>query len=823
MTELLAPAGSMEAFYAAILNGADAVYLGGKNFGARAFAENFDDSAMAEVIRVAHFHGKKVYVTVNTLLNDEEMIGALEYISQLYLLGVDAIILQDLGLLYRLRQIMPDLSLHASTQMTVNNSAAGEFVLSQGVKRLILARELSLADIAAIKRKTGAELEIFVHGALCICYSGQCLFSSMVGGRSGNRGRCAQPCRMSYTLVDEMGDPIATEIKGSYLLSPRDLVGFDHIEALHQLGVTSWKIEGRMKKPEYVATVTRIYSQYLRLLDENRVIYPTNEDMRQLLQVFNRDHGSGYWFGNPGGELMSFARPNNRGVFLGRIGQVGGGFIQIKLDQPLALGDGLDVWISSGGHEGFTVSKILVDGQGVEQAQPGDVVELPSKTGRVGDRVFKTYDAPLIAQAQASYAHMEEKRIDFTINAKKGQALEISAVDEDGMSAKTISEYIVSPARTSISDWYSVQAQLNRLGGSGFCFGSLDGEMDEDIMIPASVLNNCRRDLTAKLMQKHWLKSIPQALNRQALSQAKQESAPSRSRPINRPQLAVLVNNQEMALAAARQGIRDIYLDAEGFRGDAPLDELGLQQKLERQGCRLIPYLPQIIAEADLEKWQRKLAGWKALNLPAIVVNNPGQLVLAQQAGWQQELYAGSGMNIFNSSTARFLTAQGVSRIALSPELTLSQLQAMGDFRADKELLVQGAAQLMVSEYCAIGATLGGRTRERQCTAPCLHKKNLALRDEKGYAFPIRCDNDCRMHVFNSRELCLLTDIPQLTQAGISVLLLDLRLCPLPKANRLMELYRLALTDKWGQEEAGQKIGKLLEGEFTKGHLYRGV
>ncbi|MEG1997084.1 MAG: U32 family peptidase [Clostridiales bacterium] len=671
MTELLAPAGNMEAFYAAILNGADAVYLGGKNFSARAFAENFDDSALSEVIRVAHFHGKKVYITVNTLVDDAELTQALEDISHWYLLGLDGLIIQDVGLLYRLRQIMPDLPLHASTQMTINNSLGAEFCIEQGMKRLILARELSFADIAAIKQKTGADLEVFVHGALCICYSGQCLFSSMVGGRSGNRGRCAQPCRMGYTLVNHMGDPVTTEVKGNYLLSPRDLVGFPEIEALHELGVKSWKIEGRMKKPEYVATVCRIYSHYLQLLDQNRVIYPTDEDMRQLLQVFNRDHGAGYWHGNPGTELMSFSRPNNRGVFLGRITEVGGGFILIKLEQPLAIGDGLDVWVSGGGgHEGFTVTKILLGEQPVESAQAGDVVAIPAKSGRSGDRVFKTFDAPLIALARESYAHMEEKKVDFTIKAKRGQALEISAIDADGMTAKTISEYIVIPARTSISDWYSIHAQLDRLGGSGFCFGSLDGELDDDIMIPASVLNHCRRDLTTKLMQKHWLSSGQRTVNRQALTQANLESAAARPKPVN-PRLAVLTDDESTALAAARHGIMDIYVDVEGFRGKKKIDCANLNQKLKPYRARLIPYLPQIIAEKDVTDWQNRISSWQESGLSAVVINNLGQLKLAEGVGWQGALYAGTGMNVFNGSSGRFLAELGVSRIALSQNLCL--------------------------------------------------------------------------------------------------------------------------------------------------------
>ncbi|MEG1537916.1 MAG: U32 family peptidase, partial [Clostridiales bacterium] len=339
---------------------------------------------------------------------------------------------------------------------------------------------------------------------------------------------------------------------------------------------------------------------------------------------------------------------------------------------------------------------------------------------------------------------------------------------------------------------------------------------------PASVLNHCRRDLTTKLMQKHWLSSGQRTVNRQALTQANLESAAARPKPVN-PRLAVLTDDESTALAAARHGIMDIYVDVEGFRGKKKIDCANLNQKLKPYRARLIPYLPQIIAEKDVTDWQNRISSWQESGLSAVVINNLGQLKLAEGVGWQGALYAGTGMNVFNGSSGRFLAELGVSRIALSQELSLEQLQVLGEIKAEKELMVQGASQLMVSEYCAIGALLGGRSPQRQCTAPCIGNNQLSLRDDKGYAFPVRCDNDCRMHVFNSRELCLLPDISVLGQAGIAVLLLDLRLYPLPKANRLIELYRLAISDKWGLDEAAQKIGKVMEGEFTKGHLYRGV
>ena len=246
MTELLAPAGSFAALQAAIANGANAVYLGGKSFSARAFADNFTVDELKEAVRLAHFYGVKVYVTTNTLVGDRELGAFLYYAAQLYRMGVDAVIVQDIGLLEPLRQAVPGLAVHASTQMTVYDANAARLLAEEGVQRAILARELSFDDIRAVKEKSPIPLEMFIHGALCVCFSGQCLFSSMVGGRSGNRGRCAQPCRMAYRLVDEIGEEVPLKVEGKYLLSPKDLFGYDEIEELHKLGLASWKIEGRM-------------------------------------------------------------------------------------------------------------------------------------------------------------------------------------------------------------------------------------------------------------------------------------------------------------------------------------------------------------------------------------------------------------------------------------------------------------------------------------------------------------------------------------------------------------------------------------------------
>ncbi|MFA7467967.1 MAG: peptidase U32 family protein, partial [Desulfotomaculaceae bacterium] len=347
--ELLAPAGGRDALVAAVQNGADAVYLGGRQFNARRGADNFDIKELAEVIEYAHMRGVKVYVTVNILLADTELREAIRFLHAIYNAGADAAIVQDVGLIRLARLVVPELELHASTQMTAHNLPGVEFLRDAGLKRVVLAREMNLDSVRHIRERAGVQLETFVHGALCICYSGQCLMSSMIGGRSGNRGRCAQPCRLEYRLVDKDGKPVADAGQwGEYLLSPKDLNLSDYIPRLMAAGIDSFKIEGRMRRPEYVATVIRIYRELIDRALDGGDFAVTGEETVDLAQIFNRGFSTGYFFGNPGQNLMSYKRPNNRGVLLGRVKHYNQrvGRVEIELEAPLATGDGIEVWVT---------------------------------------------------------------------------------------------------------------------------------------------------------------------------------------------------------------------------------------------------------------------------------------------------------------------------------------------------------------------------------------------------------------------------------------------------------------------------------------------
>ena len=396
MIELLAPAGSFDALKAAVEAGADAVYLAGEKFGARAYAENFAGEQMIKAVEFAHLRGVAVHVTVNTLIADAELDEFAEYLKFLRRANVDALLVQDLGAAALAKKFAPEIPLHASTQMTIHNAEGVKALAELGFSRAVLSRELTLDEIKKICRESPIETEIFIHGALCVCWSGQCLMSSLIGGRSGNRGRCAQPCRLPYELVDASGKNLLNA--GKYLLSPKDLNTLELLPQLIETGVSSLKIEGRMKRPEYVATVVKVYRD---ALDKN---FSTPEDKRKLAQIFNRDFTTAYLEKNPGKNLISDMKPNNRGVLIGRVVEVGRDKITLKLGEKLHAGDQIEIWIKVGGRVTFTVEDFDLRGDLC-------TIKTNAKGVRVHDRAFKIFDAELTAEARKYFTGAPVRKI----------------------------------------------------------------------------------------------------------------------------------------------------------------------------------------------------------------------------------------------------------------------------------------------------------------------------------------------------------------------------------------------------------------------------
>ncbi|KJS13978.1 MAG: peptidase U32 [Peptococcaceae bacterium BRH_c8a] len=838
--ELLAPAGGRDALVAAVQNGADAVYLGGRQFNARRGANNFDLKELAEVIEYAHMRGVKIYVTVNILLADTELREAVRFLHAIYNAGADAAIVQDLGLIRLARLVVPELELHASTQMTAHNLPGVEFLREAGLKRVVLAREMDLDSVRHIRERAGVQLETFVHGALCICYSGQCLMSSMIGGRSGNRGRCAQPCRLEYRLVDKSGKPVADAGQwGEYLLSPKDLNLSDYVPRLMAAGIDSFKIEGRMRRPEYVATVIRIYRELIDRALVGGDFAVTNEENVDLAQIFNRGFSSGYFFGNLGQDLMSYKRPNNRGVLLGRVKHYNqrAGRVEIELEAPLAVGDGIEVWVTRGGRVGKEVHGLWVNGNKVESAVAGTVVEIEMEGHvRPGDRVFKTHNAELMNRALQSYASSREKLripLDMRVRARVGEPLTLEADDRDGINVIIQTGTVGEPAQRRPLTAEFLVGQLGRLGNTPFVLDGLECDIEGQVMVPVSEINDVRRRVVEMIARERVKRRLPAplAIDRMerglALALADWEDAA----PRRFPKLAVAVSGPRAVRAAVENGAEIIYYNGEGFRSqDKPTqaDVLGARKACREAGVTFIPVTPRILHDLDLERYREELKSMLELNPDGIMAAGYGLLPVLREIT-DLPLAADFPFNVFNRQAAIFLKEQGLFRVTLSPELTGEQVRELAaGMPLETELIVHGFMPLMVSRYCAVGSLLGGRCEDKKCTVPC-RSGSFGLLDRKDVVFPVETDSSCLMHVFNSRELCLLDTLPYLAGAGLASIRIEARRDDVKYVAKTVRAYRNildGLRDKPNRLPDLETVVRELTAQgpgYTRGHYYRGV
>lgn len=479
--ELLAPAGNRAAFEAALAAGADAIYLGMGSFNARRNADNFGVEDLKAACRDAHLRGRKVYLTANTLVFPGEMSDALASVASAAEAGIDAAIVQDVGLAQVLRRELPSLELHASTQMNIRDTAGIELARKLGMSRVTLARELSVAQIAALAEQ-GMELECFVHGALCICRSGQCLLSSLIGGRSANRGLCAQPCRLPYRLVNADGKSVSDE--GQYLLSPKDLMGIELLDQLVDAGVASLKIEGRMKSPEYVSTVTSVYRAALDRVCAGAGPYAVSEQEKaQLAEAFNRGFTTAYLSSSKGNEIMGYKRPNNRGIAVGRVNGFEKGRVIVADSVRLARGDLLEVWTSKG-RVAYTVAK-------GDDLRSGHVrLSIPERVS-AGDRIFRVRSAQLAADVQARTEDGLKIPVSIDVRMVCGEPLKIRVRDAAGHEAVQEGP-VVEPARTRPVARQDVIDHVGRLGSTPYTCSDWSIELSQDAGIGFSVLHKTR-------------------------------------------------------------------------------------------------------------------------------------------------------------------------------------------------------------------------------------------------------------------------------------------------------------------------------------------
>ena len=724
--ELLAPAGSMEALRAAVQNGCDAVYLGGSMFGARAFANNFDEDEIQEAIAYAHVYGVRVFVTVNTLIREEEFEDCVRYVQFLYEHDVDAVIIQDLGLFSVLRQRFPDMELHASTQMHIHNPQGIHFIESCGASRVVVPRETPLKEIRAYAA-LGVDLEVFVQGALCVSYSGQCLMSSLTLQRSGNRGECAQNCRMKYQLEKrEDGHSEILQGKGEYLLSPKDMNTLERVPELIEAGIASFKIEGRMKRPEYVALMVALYRKAIDAYYEGRAfIYDEAVDM-QMKKIFNRGFTQGHLFHHYGAQLMNPIRPNHIGVKVGKVIQVTRDKIVIRLQDTLRQQDGIRI-LQEPKDIGFQVNFLYKDGLLVNHGAAGDIVEL-DKTAPVvkGSIVLKTSDAQQLQALQKSYEAAPRKvavYAQFTMQAGKPAVLEI--MDEEGRSVRVESDAVCETARRMPLKEERIAAQLKKSGDTPFVFENISYQLDAQGILPIRELNQMRRSALAKLEEQRKI------LHKQRRILA--EKQPVIHSIQDAPSLCAVVQ------ACLQEGLDMIFVENHSL--------YALMKGTEG----VYPRMPRVMKE-----------------------EYPASLMMIQETGGLQagEVFCDTSLNMTNSHTAAFLLTHGARGISFSLESSLQDCSAIKRCFQERYAVdapffytVYGRAELMLSEYCPINSVICNHT-DRNCGL-CRQGAEYALLDVKQNRYPILCDESCRTHILHYEVRNHIDSIPEAKQHGI--------------------------------------------------------
>lgn len=781
--ELLAPAGSMESLQAAVQSGADAVYLGGSKFSARAYASNFDNEKMAEAVRYCHIYGVKVHVTINTLLKDSELEEAVDYARFLHGIGVDALIIQDTGLAKRLGEELGDFELHASTQMTVHNAEGALFLRRLGFRRIVLSRELSLKEIRVVTQALaaeGLETEMFIHGALCICYSGQCLMSSMLGGRSGNRGRCAQTCRLPYTLVkDSDGD----EKKG-YLLSPKDICTLDVLKQIYDTGVASLKIEGRMKRPEYVAGVVGSYRKALDSIYEGKSFDAEAEEER-VLQLFNREGASkAYMFGNVGRDMMALSNPKNSGLELGRVNPG----MQTRLLRGLNLRDGISV-----GDEGFTVSKITRDGVEVLRAEKGDTVKIFPQRYRKGDVLFKTSDSGLLQELEEVCSQPYLRKIDVPVDVEFRVSRPVKVTFTYRGSRHELEGPVVQEALKKPLAQEKFLENMAKTQNTPFNF-LVEASVFEDGFIPVSSVNEIRRDILAEIDRLEGT-SCMRAV--ESLGRPRPEAAArENSRMVG---TMAVVSTADQLRAAAELRTEAIAVDVFGRRAGIELEEA---LRLRGEGSAIYLKIPNIIME-EFEG----VCSFIDENLSRVDGLVTGNLGIMNRFQGRTSLIGDYKLNIFNREALGFYS-ESLDMSCLSVELNRAEIKELLR-RKSAQVMVYGKTELMVSEYCMTGSLFGGKTSTSACSRPC-ERSSFTLRDRKGVSFNVETDRYCRSHIYNSVPLNLIPNLEDLKRIGA-------------------RHFRLDFTDE-GFEETKDILESFAAGRFeasfdnyTRGHYKRGV
>lgn len=800
--ELLAPAGSPEHLRAALDAGADAVYLGGKLFSARRFAGNFSNEELKEAVREAHLHGACVYVTLNTLIGDVEMKDLRDYLSFLDTIKLDGLLVQDLGVAALARRLAPSVPLHASTQMTISNLDGALFMKSLGFQRVVLSRELSLPEIKNIVEKSGVEIEVFVHGALCVCYSGQCLMSSFMGGRSGNRGACAQPCRMPYHLVDEKGQ--ALNHRGNYILSLKDMLGMERISDFLSAGVSSLKVEGRMKSVEYVYNTV---SAYRRAIDEAERGRKTDTAplVNVLKEEFNRGYASSYLDDHIGSHMMTALAPGNHGVDAGKAESVKGSFFSFCSSGDFSRAVGVS-------YETNHQTMAFVPVKDVRREGEGRFFVRFTERPRDGGQVY------FVVEGEKHSTAMKDVKgkipLSLSFKAVPGEPLVLTAWDQEDHKVSLSSDYIAEKANSRVTAEEDIEKQLGRLGNTWFTLKEAFIR-NKGCMVPKSLLNHMRQEAVEQLSalrEKDHERDIPK--------QGKVTFSPLISAPLpeEKPHAVLRTVSLDQVEEGLALGVSHFIFGGETYdHSSVRVEEYKKALSLVKEkGGIMIFALPRVVREKNSEKEDRMLTRLAALSPDAMMAEYPGVLKVWQEEGWTIPLLAGTSFNLFNGEAVKEIEGFGMKGAMVSEEATMPQIRDMVKMASiPLSALVYGRTEMMVSEYCVINSVMGDKDKNH-CPQYC-RKGSYFLEDGKGGRFPVKTDEWCHMHILNSHVLDMAPYLNELKRTGLTGFVLDMR-AEKDQAPVISEYMDILGGVRQAPSPSSQK-----EKEVTRGHFFRGV
>lgn len=730
MIELLSPVGDFECLKAAVQNGADAVYFGANLFSARAFAKNFDLENLEKAINYAKLRGVKTNLTLNTLIKDDEFEDAVMLAKKAYEFGIDAIIVQDLGLATTLIKNFPNLPIHASTQMTIHNLDGALEAEKLGFKRAVLSRELPINEIEYICKNSNIEIEVFIHGALCISYSGQCLFSSMIGGRSGNRGKCAQPCRLPYELLED-----DNKIDSGYLLSTRDLCGLEFLPQLINCGVKCLKIEGRMKNPQYVATVTRIYRKYIDLVLNNKPYIIDENDKKDLLQAFNRGgFSNGHLSNDPNKKLVFKEKQNNMGIYLGKIKKFNSnkGLITLTLNDNLEIGDSI---FAEKETSNYTISELMKNDKNIKQGIYGETVTFGRMKGNIniGDKIYKTASKKLTSFALESFSKEFKKiHLDCNISIKQNENINIYVKClEHNIESSFVYNYIPLPAENKPLDKEKIIQQFSKTTDTPFEFSNLNIILDNNIFIPVSILNDLRRT-TINNIEKEIIASFKHTSDFCFVDKNIKE----KNNVVNK-KISLLLNELNVDLDYTNLiDIDNIYIPLKYFYSKKYTDILSILSNK----FNIYIYLPNVLREKYINNLFSILnTSISQFNIKGLILSNIFYLNIINRIDNKNlDLVANYTLNIFNKFSVDELKSFGFTNLTISPELNKNSIINICNYNIDTELIVYGNTPLMTTNYCLLGTT---NICYKDCSRNCSNNKKYYLKDRLGLKFRIIPDN----------------------------------------------------------------------------------